>query len=137
MEEIITWKKEYEVGILEIDAEHRVFVKTIQKINDAYVNNYDKKYIGSLIRELYKYVDFHFLSEENIMLHMKYPEYAAHKQEHLILLEKLTEIIGSFDIEFIDRKELIAFLIKWFYEHTVRIDQKFARFLRRSGYTEA
>ena len=131
MEDIISWKKEYETGIHEIDSEHQIFVSIIQKINTAYFNNYNEEYIIRLIKELYKYADFHFISEENIMIFNNYSDYENHKKEHNSLLYRLTEIIGAFESEFIDPSELINFLINWFQEHTTKTDMKLSGFLRR------
>lgn len=133
MNTIITWKKEFEIGVQEIDFEHQVFVRIIQKIDAAYANNYNKEYIGFLIKELFKYVDFHFISEENIMIFHNYPEYKNHKKEHDSLLNRLAEIIGVFESEFIDRIELTELLLNWFIEHTTKTDKKLGNYLRSNN----
>ncbi|MFA5469326.1 MAG: bacteriohemerythrin [Bacteroidales bacterium] len=128
--EKISWKKEYEIGVPEIDSQHQFFVGIIQKINAAYANDCDKDHISLLIKELYKYVDFHFVSEENSMIFHKYPEYKNHKKEHDALLSRLAELIGVFESEFIDRIELVDFLMNWFVEHTTKTDKKFGDYTR-------
>ncbi|MDD2559085.1 MAG: bacteriohemerythrin [Bacteroidales bacterium] len=130
MEFLISWKKEYEIGIPEIDSQHQFFVGIIQKINAAYANDQDKDYISLLIKELYKYVDFHFISEENNMIFHNYPEYKNHKKEHDALLSRLSELIGVFESEFIDRSELMDFLMNWFVEHTTKTDKKLGDYIR-------
>lgn len=133
MDTIVVWKKEYEIGVEEIDFEHQVFVRIIQKIDAAYADNYDKEYIGLLIKELFKYVDFHFISEENSMIFHNYPDYKNHKKEHDSFLNSLAEIIGVFESEFIDRIELTALLLNWFVEHTTIIDKKLGNYLRSNN----
>jgi hemerythrin len=130
MEDSVTWKKEYEIGIPEIDSEHQVFVSIIQKINEAYSINGNRNYMTRLITELYKYADFHFISEENIMFYHHYSDYINHKKEHKALLYRLSEIIGVFETKLIDRQELISFLLDWFKEHTTKTDKKLAVFLK-------
>ncbi len=133
MEKLISWKKEYEVGVYEIDAEHKIFLKTVQKIHDAYLNNLNPEFIESLIMELYKYADFHFICEENIMKRNRYPDYENHKKEHESLLFKLSEVIGSYNIKYINHKDFMEFLLKWFKEHTSKSDTKLGIYLRGEG----
>lgn len=133
MNEIISWKKEYEVGVESIDNEHKLFVGLIQKISCAYDSNVKKEHITLLIKELYKYVDFHFFSEENIMIFTDYPGYSEQKKEHDFLKSQLTSLIMTFESEFIDQHELIGFLLNWFREHTMQTDKKLGVFIQSRG----
>ena len=131
MKEKLIWKKEYEIGVYEIDSEHQIFLKIIQKIDKAFQEKYEKEYTLLLLNELYKYADFHFISEENIMRFNKYPELNSHQEEHKKLLAKLSEKIGFFDIEFLNQKKLVKFLFEWFLGHTTTLDLKFGVFLKK------
>ncbi len=129
MNKQFSWKKKYEIGISEIDSEHQIFLKTIQKLFEAYQKEVDKKILSGLFLELYKYADFHFISEENIMLINSYPEYEAHKKEHHNLLQKLAGIINTFDTKYIDKDQLFEFLLEWFTTHTTYSDRKLGAYL--------
>lgn len=133
MNEIISWKKEYEVGVESIDNEHKLFVGLIQKISSAFENNEKKEHMTLLIKELYKYVDFHFFSEENIMIFTDYPDYAVQKKEHDLLKNQLTNIMMTFESEYIDQANLINFLLIWFREHTTQTDKKLGLFIQSRG----
>ncbi len=124
METKLIWSKKYEIGDFEIDAQHKIFLKIIKKIHDTYNITNDKEYVIRLVKELYKYVDFHFVSEENFMIQYKYPEYESHKKEHEKLLYKLTDIASSFQTEFIDFNELMNFLLDWFKNHTSGLNKE-------------
>ena len=132
----LSWKKEYSIGVFEIDAEHKIFLRTIKKIQKAFMVGMDKEILKRLLEELYKYADFHFTSEENVMLENKYPEYESHKKQHDELIQTLANTINFFDIERIDKKQLNSFLIQWFVEHTTTIDIKLGKYLQtnKSGY---
>lgn len=126
----IEWKKQYEIGNLEIDAEHKVFVRIIQKVQHGLERKMNEKYLERLVCELYKYADFHFYSEENVMLAVDYPEIAQHQKEHKQLLMNLSTLIPVFDDENRDLHELIEFLMGWFVNHTIVEDQKVAHYIQ-------
>lgn len=128
----LRWKKNFEVGNFEIDSEHKIFVKIIQKIKQAKKNRADKDFLMALVLELLKYAEFHFCSEENIMIKSQYPELLKHKKEHEKLLAELRNEIFSLQYEYIDFHTLEAFLIRWFTVHTINEDQKLAAHLRKS-----
>lgn len=125
----LQWKQEYEIGDYEIDAQHQIFLKLIRKIYKEYSANASSKRLKLLISELYKYVDFHFVSEENFMLKYEYPNYAIHKKEHEQLLCDLSEVLTTFQVEYINFEELILFLLKWFKNHTIQSDMKLGKHL--------
>jgi len=125
----IEWKKEYEVGNFEIDSEHRIFVKIIQKLQNAHSNN-DKQLVELLFVELLKYAEFHFCSEENIMIVNHYPDLLDHKKEHESLLAELRNRIFSLKYEYTDFDRLEKFLFDWFVNHTSSEDLKLSSFLK-------
>jgi hemerythrin len=126
----LNWKKEYSVGVFEIDAEHKIFLKTIKKIYNAFESGMNGDMLIRLLEELYKYADFHFTSEENVMLMNEYPDYESHKKLHDELIQTLSNTINFFDVDEIDKTKLIEFLIQWFKEHTTSIDLNLGKFLQ-------
>ena len=129
MEKLPVWKKEFEVGDFEIDAQHKIFLKIIIKIKKAYQIDFSEEYNILLLKELYKYADFHFISEENRMTLFKYPDLESHMQEHKNLLSELSNQIGFINIEHLDMNKLIDFLYNWFVNHTTSLDLKFGEYL--------
>lgn len=127
----IKWDKKYEVGNVEIDSEHKVFVRIIQKIAHATEMGKNHNYLERLIYELLKYADFHFYSEETVMMEVNYPGIANHQKEHQKLLLKLRDIVSSVEVEDYSRPmdDLIKFLTDWFVTHTITVDKKLADYL--------
>ncbi len=119
----ITWQTKYEVGNLEIDAEHQVLVVIIQKIQQATAHKRDIRYIDRLFEELLKYAEFHFCSEENIMFDVGYPELEHHQHQHKQLLVDLRGTLPETGNESRDMQEFIDFLIRWSIRHTIVEDQ--------------
>ncbi|MBD3306280.1 bacteriohemerythrin [candidate division KSB3 bacterium] len=129
----IAWKKTYEVGNLEIDAEHKIFVRIIQKIQRALEHTTEKGYLERLVIELYKYADFHFCSEENVMIAVGYPELAHHQEAHKQLLVELSSLISVFGEEKRELQNLPQFLMNWFVNHTLAEDKKVGNYIKHEG----
>ncbi|MDD2304437.1 MAG: hemerythrin family protein [Prolixibacteraceae bacterium] len=125
----LIWKEAYNVGYFEIDEEHKIFLKTIQKIDEAFLNEESQEYIARLLEELHKYAQFHFISEENIMFKYGYPNLEEHQAEHVALMRKMGSLLITFDPRLINREKLIAFLVDWFKNHTTYSDKKLAQFI--------
>lgn len=125
----IHWRDEYNLGIEEIDFEHKIFVKIIQKIERAIIEKKDESYINRLVQELKKYASFHFQSEENMMVEIKYPHLISHKLQHEHLLSQLQLVIVKVEIGEQDIRELPEFLLNWFKKHTLEEDKKLSKYL--------
>ena len=128
----IEWKVEYEVGNFEIDAEHKIFVKIISKIQRALLEEKDMAYIDRLFLELFRYAEFHFCSEENIMIDAGYPKLELHKQEHKKLLFRLRDRLPSAGGKKRDVSGILKFLLEWFVCHTTTTDLEVAHYLNKA-----
>ncbi len=127
---IVEWSDELETGNLEIDAQHHLFVRIIEKIDEHLRGNKDHKNIELLLNELLKYAEFHFCSEENFMILSDYPEYQDHKKEHETLLTQLRSTIFVLQHEYVDFIKLQSLLADWFISHTKTVDKSLALFLQ-------
>jgi hemerythrin len=132
MKNITAWKKNYEVGNPEIDAQHKTFLKIIEKLHNAYEKQLDDEIQLGYIMELHKYAAYHFISEENFMLIHKYPGYEEHKILHEDLLKELIDNITTYKIKYIDVEGLINFSLNWFIKHTTTIDKKIVEYILSS-----
>jgi len=128
----IKWKKKYEIGHERIDLEHQIFVDLIAKIDDSVKFGEDKNYVARLLNELRAYTVFHFISEENIMYLINYPDYEAHKQLHIKLLDDYSQKIGAIDLDEHKIEDFIIFLKDWFINHTLCEDKKIASFIKET-----
>ncbi|MES9830314.1 MAG: bacteriohemerythrin [Candidatus Thiodiazotropha sp.] len=110
----IDWDTKFEVGHERIDSEHRVFLNLIRTISAEVEENGNKERILRLLAELAKYAEFHFLSEENEMLRVDYPEYNEHHHEHERLLAKFTDMMTQFRTGALPLDSIIEFIFSWF-----------------------
>jgi hemerythrin len=125
----IKWDQKFEIGHPRIDFEHQVFVNLIRTVSVESDKDSSIERIGRLLMEVQKYAEFHFISEENIMIDALFPEFEIHKKEHNELLAMLDYNVFLFTKEEITLETLAVFLFEWFTLHTVQVDRRIAAYL--------
>ena len=125
----IQWDDKYLVGHPRIDHEHQVFVDLIRTVSLAADAQTTKERALRLLMEVKKYAEFHFVSEENIMIDADFPELESHKREHTHLLAKLEDELHRFRHDEIELGHISNFMFEWFALHTTKMDLRLARFL--------
>lgn len=126
MHQDIHWHSKYETGHPRIDFEHRVFLDLLAEFAAQIEAETDPARLRRTVTEIYKYADFHFFSEENIMLNVGYSEYAHHHTLHQALLGELREFINSMALDSLRGEAMVEFLVRWFATHTAGEDLKLA-----------
>lgn len=125
----ILWRKHFAVGHPDVDRSHQVLLDLIRNISLTSERQEPKAWCLRLLRELRKYADFHFFSEENLMLKSGYPDYLEHQRVHTELLTSLDERIEAYAIDQINLEAVVVFLFDWFVMHTTKEDKKLGKFL--------
>lgn len=123
------WRSNYELGNDHIDGEHRIFLGLIKKLAEDIGSNRHRDRVLRTFAEVVKYAEFHFLSEENLMLDVGYPDYAAHHALHEELLAELRRHRQDYEQDRIDLLAVVQFLLEWFVRHTVSEDVKIGAFM--------
>ncbi|HLN26089.1 MAG TPA: hemerythrin family protein [Patescibacteria group bacterium] len=123
------WRKSFEVGHDKIDSEHKIFVSLISEIDECVKAGSKMDRLFRLLNEVGKYAEFHFLSEENIMIDMDYPDYRRHAQIHAGLLRVYGDYVNSLELGEADLGQMLRFTFNWFSYHTLNEDSKIAEFL--------
>ena len=129
----IHWDCKYEIGHPRIDHEHQVFVDLIRSVSLGSETNSPRERTARLLSEVKKYAEFHFISEENIMLDAGYPDYEAHRKEHQMLLAQFDDCLHRLRNGETSLTEIAEFMFGWFALHTSREDKKIANFIRAAG----
>jgi hemerythrin len=100
--QFVEWDDRYSVGIEQIDEQHR---ELVSQMNNLYLGCQKKEkdtkfFFDSHIHLLLRYMRYHFSTEERMLEHIKYPDLAAHSQQHATLIRIIAE-----GLERIDREE--------------------------------
>jgi len=118
------WDSSYEIGIEEIDRQHMKFIKLLRRFHIGAQNAIPLTIQLRILQELVKYTQYHFCSEENIMLITKYPDLANQQAEHFRLLKSLERRVDLYRIAPHTGEQFSEFLYDWFVNHTQVEDRK-------------
>lgn len=127
------WGDKYKLGHEVIDLEHRLFFYIMNSVEQAEREGASRNRMRSLIAEITKYSEFHFLSEENIMIECGYPDFEVHREYHQNLIKDLRRHIIQFEAGKSQPFELVNFLYDWFSHHTLEDDQLIANHINTRG----
>jgi hemerythrin-like metal-binding protein len=111
MKELI-WDDEYTIGVEELDRQHMEFIKLLRRFNIGIQKGIPVPVQLRILQELLKYADYHFTSEENIMLFTRYPDLTTQQSEHSRLLNSLDRRIDSYKRAPDHGEQLSDFLIR-------------------------
>ena len=127
----IEWKADYELGVEDIDYQHHFFFNLINRLENELKDHESIDYQAGIISELNAYARFHFISEENMMVRSGYPGLEEHKILHCELIDQLSsrENMLLIDRSARESRDIITFLVDWFFDHTMTIDRLFADYL--------
>jgi hemerythrin len=118
------WKKEYRVGIHDVDEQHKTLIECITSIEQA-VAQYDRQSADSALDRLAELTQAHFALEESLMRTCDYPLLDAHADHHeqfSVHLNTLRERFIPPDV-FRDR---INCLHEWWDTHVQQHDKSYA-----------
>lgn len=132
--EFFPWKEEYSVKVKEIDDQHKVLIKLLNKLYDAFMKKEHSTIIGDIIQELTDYASYHFGTEEKYFKRFNYKESEKHLSEH----KSFTEKVNEFKKEYEKNKSaltftIINFLRDWLKNHILISDKKYSDFFAQNG----
>jgi methyl-accepting chemotaxis protein len=130
---IIKWNDRMSVRVPHFDEQHKQLVAMIHKLNDAMKSGQGKKVVGDILLGLVNYAESHFSQEERFMQQHKYPDYAAHKQIHDDLREKISDVIVEFEQGRAVPAAIMMFLSDWLISHIMHADRKYGDYMVSKG----
>lgn len=120
----------FEIGIAELDAQHKRLHALLERLRDAVGKHYGYA-TNTILDELAIETRIHFAVEESLMRMLSFPDVESHIAEHQSLrdqLEKFRKRAQDFEVA----DELAAFTLNWLNDHVDRFDREFVdHFLRR------
>ena len=131
---LITFDKDMELDNELIDAQHRMLIMLLKKLDVALKRQLSHKVIMGILQEIKKFTEFHFLSEENLMYELKFPEVTKHERIHSGLLFQLDVIIAKVNRKQMFADETLDMLYKWVTAHAMHEDAKIVDYIKRQGF---
>lgn len=129
----LTWKNEYNLGLPEIDEQHKKWVELMGLLFDTLKQQdaaWRKILVSQVIDELFEYSVFHLNFEEEMLKNSSFPLYQEHCDEHDLLrnLAKGYRIKAESD-EDVMASQLLVDMQNWLVDHICIHDKKYADFL--------
>ena len=117
-------KKSFELGIPEIDIQHRVLFNIVKILMDSVNENREEEVIGGILEELGRYTIYHTTTEEAFF--GIGPDFKEHKLEHNKFKEDIVGFKAIYenqsDKEFVEM--MLLYLQSWIESHVTGIDRR-------------
>lgn len=131
---LIEWRKEYELGLADVDHEHRELIALINRIHDQIDSGNARGNVLDLLGDLYAQISAHFALEEQHMRELRYQELDDHKADHERLLERIRDLMDDCeDNTALDMRAFGVDLDAWFLVHFSTRDARFHASVPRHG----
>lgn len=134
----ISWRAELEIGVPEIDNQHKGLVEALNSFLTACRNGQGMSELKSILEFLDNYVVQHFNDEEKLQVESCYPEYELHRQQHLDLISRMDCLKKEFNSNSVpDISHILAMnstLVEWLVKHIAGSDKRLGRYLVSTGY---
>ena len=122
---LIEWKQEFNIGVAEVDHEHRKLIALINELHDVIQVSGRRDQVLDSLGEIFAQISSHFALEEKMMRESHYRALAEHKEDHETLLDELRDIMDAVEDDgSYDESRLADDLERWFTEHFKTHDAK-------------
>lgn len=119
------------VGNRVIDQEHEMLISYINLLQKAVENDASGGIVEKVVDGLVDYTKTHFFVEEELMKAYAYPDMDSHMQAHEKFRQQANALVDSLAKgEEVDLPAVLEFLKEWLTGHILKIDAKFADFLK-------
>jgi hemerythrin len=132
---LVQWEKRLEIGVPEIDAQHRELFARVQGFDVALAKG-DHVQIARTFAFLREYALVHFAQEERLMREARYPHAEEHREKHAQFVERLGALVREHEAAgataFLGLRAR-NWITVWLLDHVAGEDQAMGRFVRSRG----
>ncbi|HYQ38481.1 MAG TPA: bacteriohemerythrin [Pseudomonas sp.] len=128
------WTSELEVGITQIDEQHRWLVDKTNQLYDRLASaEPDTAEIAEVLDGLMDYTVNHFIVEEEIFQRLGYPQTEEHKAQHDRFTAQIMDLLQRHDSGERSGSETLELLADWLTHHILKVDKAYVAFFRDHG----
>lgn len=123
----LQWLDAMGVGVDIIDADHKVLISLLNRSRVISETNPDPVLLGSILADMYTYLESHFEREEAVMEACHYPDLEKHRKAHSRLRDKVNALLNepSYEESRSLTGALVHFLDYWLVDHIMGMDKAF------------
>ena len=129
---LVEWNSRLILGIKLMDDQHEKLVQLTNNLHLACLKNREiaKRYFIETAHEAVRYADYHFSTEEQMMIFLGYPEYRNHKREHEGFIKEILRQAFMFaDHKNLVPNRFVQYLRDWIMSHIAVCDKAFANYI--------
>jgi hemerythrin len=131
----LEWKDSYNIGVKEIDNQHRGLFDLISKLFTSRLYEPDGKYFFLTLNKFMEYAQVHFSTEERYMQEAQYPKFAEHQREHELFIEQVSKLIQDVEKKEPDiENKTLDFLKEWYLAHILGTDRDLEKWFQEKGF---
>jgi hemerythrin len=131
----LEWKDSYNIGVKEIDNQHRGLFDIISKLFTSQLYEPDGKYFFLMLSKFVEYTQVHFSTEERYMLEAQYPKFSEHQREHELFIAQLSQIVQDIENKKPEiESKTLSFLKDWYLAHILGTDRDLEKPFKAKGF---
>lgn len=135
---LMPWSAELELGIVEIDTQHRVLVDLANAMHDEIRDVGPlSPVIGQILESLVDYTHNHFIMEEVLFRKYAYSHEEAHEAEHGVFTGRVMDLLTRFEDGETVGQEALELLKDWLIHHICVVDRAYLPFMKAALKKEA
>lgn len=129
----VKWSSDLELGIEEIDVQHKNLITQVDKLLEACNQRQGKEAIEPTLNFLSQYVGEHFSDEEKVQTEWGYPGFNDHQKIHQKFIKDFSEVKEEFEKKGPSLTVTLALnrlLVDWLVNHIKKEDKKVAQHIK-------
>ena len=127
----IIWKDSFNIGVQEMDDQHRLLVNYINDLYDSIQAGNSEDNVETILHNLTEYIQLHFAAEEAILKSVNYPLLDSQIKQHEYYVSELNFLKSGFLDEAQTAQNMLLFLKDWFLHHITTEDLKYVDFVKK------
>ena len=132
--DLMVWKDSYSVGIAQLDDDHKKLIDLLNKFQTAYEYHTGEEFERKALSDLVDYTKYHFQHEEELLQEHAYPDFDAHKAQHVAMIAEVERFLKDYDARGHEALEGVAkYLQGWLINHINGTDKQYSAFLGGKG----
>jgi hemerythrin len=134
--QFLEWNETYNIGIKEIDNQHRGLFDLISKLSTTQRYETSGQYFLATLNKLVEYARIHFDTEERYMREAQYPKFIEHQKEHSLFFPEVEKLMKDLEQKRPDiQHKILDFLKDWYMSHILGTDRDYQKALNDKGFT--
>jgi len=122
----LVWKDSFNIGVQEMDKQHRQFVGYINELYESLQSGDAECTVAPLLDKFTEYVQVHFTAEEKFMKSIGYPMIDFHMKQHAYYVSEIGSMKGSLLNDTQKAHHMLLFLKDWLLHHIMSEDMNYA-----------